>query len=394
MVPYFLWANIYATLLFALYSFFIKGKPNHAWSRFYLLGTVLLSIVLPLIKLDVLNPAVARNIPVINLPEIFLNTTSKPILQSGPDYDLWKIGYVTIVSSLILQFAYRLVTLKIFLKRQPLIQKEGYKLGLNTGYGPASFGNIILFPEDEIDALILKHEMAHLVLKHHYDKMLFQILRCFFFPILVFHFVYKELMIVHEFEADEQAGIDKEAYSKTLLSAHIGSHQLYLLQNFFHHPLKRRIMMLYKNKKSNKGRKVLLLAFSVITLSAVTILQSKPLAAQQQKEIVVKNKVYDSVDQAPEFPGGIDSLLTFLSANIKYPDAAKAKKVEGRVVLTFVVNKEGSITDVKIIRNLRMGCGEEAKRVILAMPKWEPGKKDGENVSVSYTLPITFALAE
>jgi TonB family protein len=394
MIPYFLWANIYAALLFALYSFFIKGRPNHAWSRFYLLSTVLLSMVLPLIKLDALSPLVARNIQVINLPEIFLNTTAKPLVESGHGYDFWKMGYLIIASLLILQFVYRLITLKIFLNKQLLIQKEGYRLGVNTGYGPASFSDVILFPGNEIDPLILRHEMAHLVLKHHYDKMLFQLLRCFFFPILVFHLVYKELMIVHEFEADEQAGIDKEAYSKTLLAAHIGSHQLYLLQNFFHHPLKRRIMMLYKNKRSNKGRKALLLTFSVITLGAVMILQSKPLIAQEKKEAVVKDEVYSSVDQVPEFPGGLDSLMQYLSRNIHYPEAAQKKNIEGRVEVQFIVDKKGNVKDAIILKDVPMGCGEEAKRVVLSMPKWKPGMQNGKKVSVYYTLPISFRLAK
>jgi TonB family protein len=200
-------------------------------------------------------------------------------------------------------------------------------------------------------------------------------------------------MVIHEFEADEQAGVDKETYSKILLATHFESKQLYLLQNFFHHPLKRRIMMLYKNRTSDKGRKALLLTFSVLTLAAVMILQSNTVIAQGKKTTETsKEEVFDRVDQVPEFPGGLDSLMKYLSRNIQYPEAAKKKNIEGRVEVQFVVDKKGNVRDAIILKDVPMGCGEEAKRVVLSMPKWKPGVQKGEKVSVYYTLPITFKL--
>ena len=97
-------------------------------------------------------------------------------------------------------------------------------------------------------------------------------------------------------------------------------------------------------------------------------------------------------DQMPSFPGGEKALFKFLSDNIDYPAVAIEEGISGRVYVTFVVNKEGMITDVKLLRGLPGGCSEEALRVIGKMPRWSPGWHQGKLVSVQYNLPINFML--
>jgi protein TonB len=94
----------------------------------------------------------------------------------------------------------------------------------------------------------------------------------------------------------------------------------------------------------------------------------------------------------PSFPGGEKELLNYLSQNIQYPADASEKKISGIVALTFVVNKDGSISDVQIVQEIGGGCGEEAKRVVESMPNWIPGKLRGEPVRVRFTLPIRFKM--
>jgi TonB family protein len=394
MLCYFLFANIYAVFFCSLYAFFLKGQRNHSWSRFYLLGSIIASIVLPLIKFKIDAGIATKPITTVQLQEFVLNNKQIPLL--APVYSLlsWNIFYLIIVCLLITQLAYRLISLKVFLNRQSFIDKDGIRLGLNTGLGPASFGNMIIFPENEADQTILKHEIAHFELKHYYDKLLLQVLRCFFFPIVGFHFMYKELMLVHEFETDEKAASEKDIYVKALLAGHLNTKQIPLLQNFFHHPLKRRIMMLHKNKTSGNGRKALLLSISAIALSTIIVLQSNTKAIAQDKKAQSNEKIYETVEVVPVFPGGADSLNKYLAENIHYPDAARESNVRGRVVIKFVIDKTGAVTDVEIKRNIKKGCGEEAKRVVMAMPKWTPGTQNGEPVSVLYYLPVTFALAK
>ena len=113
-----------------------------------------------------------------------------------------------------------------------------------------------------------------------------------------------------------------------------------------------------------------------------------------QKTVVAKKnqKVFDIVEQMPEYPGGQAALFEYLSKNIKYPADAEKKKVEGKIFVTFVVDADGKITDVSLMRKVFPSLDAEAIRVISAMPNWIPGKQKGQVVRVKYTVPIIFRL--
>ena len=117
------------------------------------------------------------------------------------------------------------------------------------------------------------------------------------------------------------------------------------------------------------------------------------------KEVVVdekpkeeETKVFDVVEQMPSFPGGDAELMKFLNTHIKYPAVAEENGIQGRVVATFVVERDGSITDVKVIKSVDPSLDKEAIRVLKSMPKWIPGKQNGSAVRVKYTVPVTFRL--
>ena len=101
---------------------------------------------------------------------------------------------------------------------------------------------------------------------------------------------------------------------------------------------------------------------------------------------------FEQVDVKPEFPNGNDGLVKYLSENIKYPKDAVKQKIQGRVLVTFVVDTDGSIQDVKVAKAVYPSIDKESVRVVKKMPKWTPGKKDGCPVRVQYTLPIAFHL--
>lgn len=104
------------------------------------------------------------------------------------------------------------------------------------------------------------------------------------------------------------------------------------------------------------------------------------------------DEVYTIVEQDPEFPGGMEGLYRYLASNIQYPNEAKSKNVEGKVFVTFVIERDGTVTDVKTLRTPHPTLALEAERVVRAMPKWKPGKSRGKAVRVQYTLPINFKL--
>jgi protein TonB len=112
----------------------------------------------------------------------------------------------------------------------------------------------------------------------------------------------------------------------------------------------------------------------------------------EEEEEIVEAEIFTVVESMPEFPGGTGELYKYLGKSIKYPPLAKESGIQGRVFVNFVVEPNGSISNVKILRGIGGGCDEEAMRVVKSMPSWKPGKQRGKAVRVSYNLPIKFTL--
>jgi protein TonB len=113
-----------------------------------------------------------------------------------------------------------------------------------------------------------------------------------------------------------------------------------------------------------------------------------------QNEVKVSDDeaIFFVVEVQPEFPGGMDSMYAFIQKNLIYPEKAKAEGIEGRVFITFTIEKDGSVSNVKILRGIGGGCDEAAKEVVEKMPKWKPGTQRGKPVRVQFNLPIKFEL--
>ncbi len=124
-----------------------------------------------------------------------------------------------------------------------------------------------------------------------------------------------------------------------------------------------------------------------VLIAKGTITQSEP-----PKRVEEKNKVFDFVEQMPSFPGGPAQLLKWLAEHVQYPAVAQENGVQGRVIIAFVVERDGSITDVNVVRSVDPLLDKEAVRVVSNMPKWIPGKHDGAPVRVKYNMSLTIRL--
>ena len=195
-------------------------------------------------------------------------------------------------------------------------------------------------------------------------------------------------------------GTDKKAYQYHLLAVAYRTNVATITNNFNVLPLKRRIMMMNKQASNPLARfKYLLFVPLAIALWAMN---SSVIRANVQKKVVkttkttkkadASNKVYEVVEQMPTFPGGDAALMKYLSENVKYPALAIKAQEQGRVVVSFTVEKDGAISDVKVARSVTPSLDAEAVRVVKAMPKWTPGRMNGESVNVKFRLPITFKL--
>lgn len=161
--------------------------------------------------------------------------------------------------------------------------------------------------------------------------------------------------------------------------------------------------MIQKNKsKKSSLLKYLLSAplfVLMLILSSATInhdpAKLQPSSLESNEFIFPQNsqdKVFTEVEHAPSYPGGLDNLYKFLATNIHYPAEMREKKVEGKVVIGFIVEEDGSLSNIKILREPGYGSGKESVRVMKLSQKWIPGVQNGKKVRVQYSLPITFTL--
>ena len=147
------------------------------------------------------------------------------------------------------------------------------------------------------------------------------------------------------------------------------------------------------------GFKCLLFAISALTLLVIVFAPARANAqnkkvkkAQTHKDTPTDDKVYDVCEQMPIYEGGDAALLKYLTDSVKYPELAKKHGVQGRVVIGFIVEKDGSLTDVKVLRHVDIALDAEALRVVKGMPKWIPGCQDEQLVRVRYNVPVSFRL--
>ena len=130
-----------------------------------------------------------------------------------------------------------------------------------------------------------------------------------------------------------------------------------------------------------------LIIMSLMALFGLTTVSAQKTVVAQKEQ-----KVFDIVEQMPEYPGGMEALFKYLSENVKYPEDAKNQKIEGRVLASFIVEVDGSISDVKIAKPVFPSLDAEAVRVLSGMPNWIPGKQGGKAVRTKFTVPIAFNL--
>src|SRR6185312_6272502 len=160
--------------------------------------------------------------------------------------------------------------------------------------------------------------------------------------------------------------------------------------------------MLNKKRSGNSARLKYLVALPIFAamLCASTFVFSKsygwidiaPAKGVTANKNVKNDTVYSVVETLPEFPGGMQALLTYVAKNTKYPQNAVKNKIEGKVIVNFIIEKDGSVTNVKPYRGVSPDLDKEALRVISSLPKWKPGAQHGKPVRTAYTMPIAFQL--
>lgn len=446
MLAYFLKVNVAIALFYAFYRLFFYKDTFFGWRRMALLCFFVLSAAVPLLNIQ--TWIVAQE-PMVAIADLYANTVL-PEFTIAPEIGInWtstmlnsiSILYWGGVGILFIHFLSQLIGI-IRLSCQCRTLKIGninVHLLPNT-QGPFSFFQWIfinpsIHNEQELDE-ILTHEFTHASQWHSLDIIVSEIacILCWFNPFA--WLMKREIRTNLEYMADASVlanGYDSKAYQYHLLglSHHKAAATIY--NNFNVLPLKKRIKMMNKKRTREIGRTKYLMFLPLAAL--LMIISNIEAVARTTKEIALEvieavdtpiakstvatetldiqsaelsltitnpkdtiiptpeDVVFEVVEVMPEFPnGGMPGFMKYLGKNVKYPIEAHANNIEGRVVVHFIVNKDGSISNVGLTRSVDPLLDKEAIRVISSMPKWKPGMQRGKAVRVKYTVPVMFRL--
>lgn len=393
---YLLQVLIYSALMYGIYMLVLKNKTQHNWSRLYLLSAAVLPLVLPLLKMQLFAVNVDDNTVYAAVSEpVMIVSASIKAAPSLSTSTIMLMVYVSIAALLLVRLAWQYMQVIRFVRSHEVENVNGTRIIRAHNIQPGSWANYIFLPTGETDDAIIKHEQEHIRLRHSADIALIKLLQCVVWPNVLLYIIEKELKVVHEFQADENAATNKEHYAERILDEIFSTHHFSLTHTFFHKPIKRRITML--GKRSSAGMRirlaVMISALSALLIGSIVFIQgckraeNKPTATPIQTS--TKENTYSIVDKMPV---ATFDIAAFIGNNLVYPEQARKNSIEGRVVLRFVVNKEGVVQDIEVMKSPDTMLSTAAIDVVKKMPKWTPGEKDGQKVNVSYTLPISFRL--
>ena len=410
MLTYLIKANVVLVVFFGFYQLISAGDTFFKWRRLSLLTVYVLSLLLPTIDLSVL---VNETAPLSNiLPRMTYNLPEVTVQPTHDTFDWQQLAirlYTGVASALLLRVFWQVVVVCRLAQRSERATLHGTAVCLLTGdYSPFSFFRwIFVNPDDKTPSQvqqILTHEQTHVAQWHSADALLSQLFVAAFWFNPAAWLMRLQVRNNLEYLADRSVingGTDKKAYQYHLLAVAYRTNVATITNNFNVLPLKKRIKMMNK-QTSNPLARLKYLLFVPLTI-ALMAMNSSVIRANVQKEEVreaqtVKkaapdNKVYEVCEQMPSYIGGQPALLKYLIENVRYPKAAVEAKQQGRVVVQFVVEKDGAVSGVKLLRSVTPLLDAEAIRVVKAMPKWNPGKKDGKLVRVRYALPVSFRLS-
>lgn len=436
---------------YLVYKLLLSRETFFGFNRAVLLGMAAVSLLLPLVHFTVEDaPAAAGGFVVVE--DIVMQAVAEdaPAFTVTVAQVCFLI-YVAGVAFFLCREVWSLFSLRRMIRGGRHVSTDG---GVNVvvvsgDVSPFSWmGNIVISEKDYADSpeYILVHERAHVAARHSVDILLCDLLIVFQWFNPAAWLLKAELQSVHEYEADSRvlsSGVNAADYQLLLIRKAVGDKLFSMANNLNQSSLKKRITMMLKKKSNPWSRARMLVAIPVAAVAVVAfatpkaeslsnviesesdalvsrvvpavkaqaaeplpVVTAAPATAAEPVQAVADaqpkadapeavvpdgdDKVYDIVEQQPEFPGGQAALMNFLRETIKYPAEAAKNGIEGRVIVRFVIGSDGTVGNVEIVRGVDPQLDAEAVRVINAMPKWTPGKQDGKPVAVKYTIPVTF----
>ncbi|WP_348825196.1 M56 family metallopeptidase [Flavobacterium aestuarii] len=416
MTTYLLKSGILLFIFYLIYRLWLENEKMFLFNRIYLLASLVFSFLIPL-QLISFEPSATSKIISVQLDELAIQKSSQSFKSLAESLDLTNIIlaiYITVFLVLIIRFLLNLFSLYNKVLRSEVQFVKGEKIILiNEPILPHSFWNAIFinkqeFKNDRIPSELIAHEKAHLDQKHTLDILFIEFLQIIFWfnPLVI---LYKRaIKLNHEFLADAVVNNqfrEVTKYQSLLLEIASNKTNIILASNINYLITKKRFIMM--TKKESPARIFLkVCSIGIITSLLLFVFSCKdnPEESNTKKQneiekssvgIEEKSTLPDEDDTVrslagleikPEFPGGIEEFYKFIGKNYQAP---KEEGLKGKVYITFIVEKDGSLSDFKVLRDIGYGTGEEAVRVLKLSPNWLPGTINNKPVRTLYSLPIT-----
>lgn len=416
---YLLEASICVAITVLFYRIVLSELTFFTLNRVILIGMLMLSFIIPMLsfKLGITYMGTGE----ITLPEFLVG---KEVAQEAVSFTWQELVFYTYLAGIVVMTAHLILgffTSQRLLGKSRLMRYQDYWIAVHPKFIPASFFSYILLPDFNPDRSeqrqIVLHESVHVRLKHSWDLLLIQFAKIiFWFNPLIYQFE-RSLREVHEYQADQgvTSTYSKREYSGLLLQMITGGQGWHFMNNFNQFQTKKRIIMMSKPQSQKREMRRFLLAIPVLAalffvfsceitpeedIEGPTMMgESKATTIGPNMDISARKlardgeEIFDVVEDQPEPPGGMEGWNKYLSQNLTYPAQARSMGVEGTVIVVFVVNSDGTLSDVEILRGIGAGADEEAVRVVENAADWTPGSQRGRTINTRMRLPIRFKLA-
>lgn len=435
MIDFFSKSTFSLIVFLMFYLLVLEKEKIHYFNRFFLVFSIIFSLILPFVSFEVI-----REIPksLIEIGNIQVDIINQKTENNYLEIAVWLI-YSIITLVLFIRFNRNVLRFYQKIKTNEIQNYQNTKLVLlDEKTLPYTFLNYIFINKNDfyshsIEQELFTHELTHVNQKHTIDILFIELLKVIFWFNPIYIFYKKAIQLNHEFLADENVNSSHNNisfYQNLLLTKTYDTNYL-LASNLNYQLTKKRLIMMSKNtsKTIEFIKKIsvfpiiigLLFLFCIKTVAQISkpIIKTKPkvtVVKKTNKKVITKvfykdlkpdtskivtvvpfeaeNLQDDTIyisnglsnNNQPEFVGGMNAFYKFVGQNFKVPDVPNLK---GTIYISFVVEKNGSLTDVKCLRDIGFETGKEAIRVINASPKWKPGILDGKPVRCTYQLPIS-----
>ncbi|MDZ7738380.1 MAG: M56 family metallopeptidase [Bacteroidales bacterium] len=430
MKQYLLISSVYMALFYIMYLLLISNDTRYRRNRLYLLSGIILSLTLPLIRINInaggmlsaINAGLANVIPIEQV-NIYADGSGGEAVHRLPAAALIYLSGCLIAFVILAFNTGRLLKLV----RSYRIKGSNIVLtppGKESGFSALGYVFLSADLDDETRDIIMEHEMNHISKRHFIDIVLLRIMGIVFW-FNPFTYLYdRSLKALHEFEADEQmleSGQNVISYQRLILNQ-IFNTNIFTLQNGFSGRSlikKRMIMMTKRRSKKRSGLKLLLaapfilFAFGFFSCSseevdpldnkdkaeALEVIRSsdksgdKKSPAENTKSGYAEDEIFVVVEDMPTFQGGdVNKFREWVQSNVSYPVIAAENGIQGKVFVMFVVEPDGSVSTAEIMRGVDPSLDNEVISTVESSPPWSPGKQRGENVRVRFSITVNFQL--